>query len=297
MPYHVRITRKSNTPSVYNFDLTEERLQERVIAPFRDGDLIFLGGVTIPTDDIHRIVVVYTAADSEQLRSILEREIDEGGLEDYTSVADEILVRGEDVTDDVITGPPRQRTAPRSEDQGTDVRDPRRVFVVHGRNSNARDAMFAFLRSINLYPLEWVEAVAETGKASPYVGDVLDAAFSIAQAVVILMTPDDVACLREPFRRPGDPPHETELTPQARPNVLFEAGMAMGRSPDRTVIVELGTLRPFSDVGGRHVIRLDDTTQRRQDLAQRLETAGCPVTLTGTDWHTAGDFALALGRE
>ena len=69
----------------------------------------------------------------------------------------------------------------------------------------------------------------------------------------------------------------------------------MGRSEDRTVLVELGTLRPFSDVAGRHVIRLDNSTQRRQELAQRLEAAGCPVNMTGTGWHTVGDFEASIG--
>ena len=72
--------------------------------------------------------------------------------------------------------------------------------------------------------------------------------------------------------------------------------MAMGRSEDRTVLVEIGLLRPFSDVAGRHVIRLDNSTQRRQDLAQRLGLAGCPIKLEGTDWHTAGDFDLVVGN-
>ena len=84
------------------------------------------------------------------------------------------------------------------------------------------------------------------------------------------------------------------MSGQARPNVLFEAGMAMGRNEDRTVLVELGTLRPFSDVAGRHAIRFGDNSQCRQELAKRLETAGCPVNLDGTDWHTAGDFKAAL---
>lgn len=75
---------------------------------------------------------------------------------------------------------------------------------------------------------------------------------------------------------------------------LFEAGMAMGRFPERTILVELGNLRPFSDIGGRHVIRPDNTTQKRQELAQRLETAGCGINLKGTDWHTAGDFLICL---
>ena len=158
----------------------------------------------------------------------------------------------------------------------------------------ARQAIFDFLRSIGLHPLEWSGAVQSTGRTSPYIGDILNAAFSKAHAVVVLMTPDDDAQLRKPFRSDTDPPHETELSGQARPNVLFEAGMAMGRYENRTILVELGTLRPFSDIAGRHVIRLDSTTQRRQDLAKRLEAAGCPVNLNGTDWHTAGDFEAAL---
>ncbi|MCY4415359.1 MAG: nucleotide-binding protein [Chloroflexi bacterium] len=168
------------------------------------------------------------------------------------------------------------------------------AFVVHGRNQKARDAMFTFLRTIGLHPLEWNEAVRATGKPMPYIGEILDAAFAQAGAVVVLMTPDDEARLNEPFRSPNDPPHETELTGQARPNVLFEAGMAMGRNAERTILVELGTLRPFSDVAGLHVIRMDNSSQRRQELAQRLESAGCPVNLEGVDWHTAGDFDTAL---
>lgn len=170
------------------------------------------------------------------------------------------------------------------------VSDPRIVFVIHGRNEKARDSLFQFLRAIDLRPLEWSEAVRNTSKPSPYIGEVLDKALDKAQALIVLMTPDDEARLREGLRTPGDPPYESSLVGQARPNVIFEAGMAMGRYPDRTVIVELGRLRPFSDIGGRHVIRLSNNSQSRQQLAQRLETAKCSVNLTGTDWHTAGDF-------
>ncbi|MCL5876604.1 MAG: nucleotide-binding protein [Candidatus Bathyarchaeota archaeon] len=162
------------------------------------------------------------------------------------------------------------------------------------RNTKARDAMFTFLRSIDLYPLEWAEAVAATGQATPYTGQVLDAAFSIAQAIVVLMTPDDEGQLKNIFREPGEPTHETQLTGQPRLNVIFEAGMAMGRLSDRTVIVELGALRPFSDFEGRHVIRLNNSTQRRQEFAGRLRTTGCTVNLLGTSWHTAGDFDACI---
>lgn len=172
--------------------------------------------------------------------------------------------------------------------------DKRKVFVVHGRNEAANDALFQFLRAIGLNPIEWSQAISLTGKLAPYIGEVLDAAFSNAQAIVVLLTGDDVAKLRDEFVRPNDPSFEKQLTVQARPNVLFEAGMALGRHDDRTVIIELGELRPFTDISGRHLIKLNDSIARRQELAQRLKTAGCDIDLTGTQWHKAGDFGNAI---
>ena len=71
--------------------------------------------------------------------------------------------------------------------------------------------------------------------------------------------------------------------------------MAMGRDEERTVLVELGALRPFSDIAGRHTIKLNDTSQRRQELAQRLQAAGCSVNLEGTDWHSVGNSTPLSG--
>jgi len=180
------------------------------------------------------------------------------------------------------------------EEATIEAKDKKAVFVVHGRNEKARKALFSFLRSISLRPLEWSECVRFTEDPSPYIGEILDSAYSEAQAVIVLMTPDDEAKLREAFIKPDDPQYERELTGQARPNVLFEAGMAFGRFSKRTILVELGELRPFSDIGGRHIVKLNNSTQKRQELAQRLETAGCPVDLSGTDWHTEGNFEKAL---
>lgn len=165
----------------------------------------------------------------------------------------------------------------------------RKVFVVHGRNEAARVAMFTFLRSIGLSPIEWSQAIAMTGHASPYVGDVLDVALETAQAVVVLLTPDEIAWLRAEYAD-GDEDPEASPSAQARPNVIFEAGLALGRAPERTVLVEFGKVRQFSDIAGRHVVRVSDSVASRQEIAARLRTAGCAVDLTGIDWHSAGDF-------
>lgn len=162
--------------------------------------------------------------------------------------------------------------------------DPKKVMVVYGRDSEATKAMFDFLRALDLKPQEWSTLVRYANNGAPYVGDVLSEGFSNAQAVVVLLTPDDEARMCEELRGEHEPDHEKALMGQARPNVLFEAGMAFGTHPDRTIVVELGTLRPFSDIHGRHTIRLDGTVPPLREIARRLQTAGCDVDDSGDDW-------------
>ena len=167
---------------------------------------------------------------------------------------------------------------------------PRKVFVVHGRDERLREGMFTFLRALGLDPIEWTEAIKLTGKASPHISEILNSAFKHAQAVIVLLTPDDEARLRSDLVRPDESTEERTLTGQARPNVLFEAGMAFASHENRTVLVEIGRVRPFSDVAGRHAVKMDNSFEKRQELAIKLETAGCHVNRDGTDWHKAGDL-------
>jgi len=167
--------------------------------------------------------------------------------------------------------------------------DPRSVFVVHGRNVKARDAMATFLRALDLKPMDWRQAVSLTGTASPYIGQVLEAAFRHARTVVVLMTPDEITYLDQQWATdPEDP--DLQAAPQARANVLFEAGMALGLHPNRTILATLGSPRLFSDIDGRHLVRLSNDTAARHALAIRLKDAGCPVDTSGSDWISAGDF-------
>jgi len=168
------------------------------------------------------------------------------------------------------------------------------VFVVHGRNEKLKESMFDFLRAIGLNPLEWskikAEAMRETEQGAPYVGAIVNEAFKQAQGIIVLLSGDDMARLREEFLTDGDPAYESELMPQARPNVLFEGGMAMGISLKKTIWVEVGRVRPFSDIFGRHVIHLDNSLEKRYQLVQALQTIQCKVDVSGSSWLTAGKF-------
>lgn len=223
------------------------------------------------------------------------------GLESKVSVtgiasADDLAaVRGAAAAHPPTPAPPAADSAQRTRKKSvarkaTAKKKGRKVFVVHGRDKALQTALFRFLRALKLEPIEWNKALKAPKTGSPYIGQVLDQAFKDASAVVVLLTPDDQARLKKHLAKKSDPDWETSLRGQARPNVLFEAGMAFGRHPDSTILVQVGDLREFSDIGGRHVIRLHDGVEARQQLADRLDTAGCKVDMSGTDWYSEGDF-------
>ncbi|SDT17286.1 CATRA conflict system CASPASE/TPR repeat-associated protein [Actinoplanes derwentensis] len=168
--------------------------------------------------------------------------------------------------------------------------DPRHVFVIHGRDEQARSALWTFLQAIDLHPLDWEEVVQRTGAPSPYMGEVLAKAFESNQAAIVLMTPDDGALLHESLRNRGDRDFEGKLTGQVRPNVLLEAGMALAVQRDRTIIIEIGDLRPVSDLAGINTIHFNGTVASLHKIAQRLRGAGCAVNTDGTDWLDATRF-------
>ncbi|WP_158263116.1 TIR domain-containing protein [Amycolatopsis sp. CA-128772] len=165
----------------------------------------------------------------------------------------------------------------------------RRVFVIHGRDKRARREFYIFLRAIGLEPIEWSQALAEVADGSPVIGAALDKAIGPDRAIIVLLTPDDVAYLK-PEHADDDADSDRQPTGQARPNVLFEAGMAFGRYPEHTVVVEFGKVRPFTDLEGRFRIRLDNSADKRLLLARRLESVGCEVDLSGPDWLNDGDL-------
>lgn len=137
------------------------------------------------------------------------------------------------------------------------------------------------------------ELVSYTGSSAPFLGNVIP----LAQAVLVLMVPEDVVHLHPDLHTEGEDSAETRQAMQARPNVLLELGMALAIHPDRTIIVTMGSQRAISDIGGRNYIRITDAPDFRAKIANRLRLAGCPVeTPENGPWLTAGDFSTLIAH-
>lgn len=161
----------------------------------------------------------------------------------------------------------------------------RRVFVIHGRNHAARDMLFRFLRDIGLDPIEWNSVITRAQRYDQSIWQAVDSSLEDAQAYIVLLTGDEVTRLQRKF----DAGSQYEY--QARPNVLFEAGMACGKRPEQTVFVRVGIHRQLSDLAGRHIVTLDDSLEGRLELIDLLTAAGCAIETSGKlRWGDSDDF-------
>ncbi len=169
-----------------------------------------------------------------------------------------------------------------------------RVFIVHGRNTEALGAIRDFLKSLHLQSVTFRDAVRLTDKPTPHVDEIVAAGMAYAYATLVLFTGDEEARLKPCFRASGDHSSEMKLQSQPRPNVIFEAGMALARDPARTILVQYGPhLRPFSDIAGLFVLPIRDTLGDRKALKDRLEKIGCKVSAKSNKWQKAGRFPSA----
>lgn len=162
------------------------------------------------------------------------------------------------------------------------------VMVICGHDLEANDALFNWLRAIGLEPKEWDQLVTLTPTATPPVDRVLERAFQDVQAVVAFFTPDEHVSPRRSLRRPRRASSDWRL--ESRPNVYIEAGMALVTHPDQTIFVVLGPQELPTDLAGRQYIRLDGTPKPLNQLANRLERAGCEIDRSGSRWLTPDFF-------
>jgi predicted nucleotide-binding protein len=168
------------------------------------------------------------------------------------------------------------------------------IFVVHGRDSKLTEDVYLFLRAIGLNPIEWNEAIkGARGGANPIVGDVINQAMKKAQGIMVLLSPDEDAKLKGKFAGQRDRKQNLHrMDSQPRPNVIFEAGLALGAHSDKTILVQVGDIRDISDIAGKHMVHLTDKPASRKALAMRLRTKlKFKVNTDGDQWLEVGKFS------
>lgn len=293
MYYHVIAKLKGIEQRLITLDLNEKELEEKILTPYYNGTLLAMQGRSIDVKEIQKIFITRTSVASNKEPSSNRLEPSIWPRKKFFNELPERMqfaYNGELVTREFITAPLGSNKLVRKEAQKEMKKNARKVFVVHGRDERLRRSIFEFLTAIRLDPIEWPEAISSTGEGSPYVGKALKI-LNIAQAIVVLLTPDDLVQLREELWKDNEPQFEKQLSGQPRPNVLIELGMALAINEAATIIVQVGQIKDISDIKGRHILHLDNSAVMKNQLANRLKDAGCEVKTVGNDWLTVGDFS------
>lgn len=144
-----------------------------------------------------------------------------------------------------------------------------KVFLVHGHDKSARNAVEAYLRRMGLQPI----VLSDVPSASRTIIEKLEAFDDVDYAVIIL-TPDDHG---------GSQKTPETLQPRARQNVVLELGYFIGRLGRPYVAALLvGDIEVPSDVRGVAYIPFNESSDEWQTLLLReLRQAQMPVNLDG----------------
>jgi hypothetical protein len=124
------------------------------------------------------------------------------------------------------------------------------VFLVSGRDKIARNYLVFVFTSFGMRIITWENALeASGGKGKlPTTLDVVSKGLELADAIVVLSTPDEYASCRRKFRKHK----ENAIERQPRLNVILEAGMAiaLANNKDKKVAFIMSNTRELSDIAG-----------------------------------------------
>lgn len=189
------------------------------------------------------------------------RDYQEGVRE---KIAYSVAILGQAVRflEEEIADAAEEQTAPPVRDLS---RDFSKVFVVHGHDDGAREAVARFLERLGIKPI----ILHEQANQGRTVIEKVEAHSGVNFAVVLL-TPDDEGCAKD-----GTP------APRARQNVLLELGYFIGKLGRKHVCaLRRGSIEIPSDFVGVVAESFDEAGGWRQKLATELDAAGFSI-----DWN------------
>ncbi|WP_164009890.1 TIR domain-containing protein [Pyxidicoccus trucidator] len=238
----------------------------------------------------------------DELKAIcLALDVDESGRE-KAPLIERILELGaiEDVSEPAEPQQPHPPVSPPKVDAAVPTvappaKDGKKVFIIHGRDRATLQELKRFLKGVGLQAWTFVDEFHESVSNTPIV-EIVARGVSKTRAVIALLTPDEFACLVPERREPTESERNIRRW-QPRPNVIYEAGMAMGLNRDGTILVTVGHVELPSDLDGILHIRLTNGIDSRRTLRRKLMQAGCEVEPNLEDWmepSLGGDFSVTV---
>ena len=283
--------------SVGGYNMSQDSVRQQLVEPFLNGvPFVFLGKVIDPKL-VEEVCIYETSKKVQDILSEQRRRRSTPFYEDHSGSVDDILEQisggeiGRHVTSRFITSlqkiHERKKPSKKSKD----------VFIVHGKDHKPMKELKVMLKELGLNPI----VLHEQPSGSRTIVEKLEKFSDVGYAFVIL-TPDDVGCLKERYLRlynvclskEGERKNKRKenmefffrnmiemLINRARQNVILEFGFFMGMlGRDRVCCLHRGGVELPSDMHGIVYIPFKESVNEvRNKIIKELKEAGYEMSL------------------
>lgn len=256
MNYHIKLMKRVDSGECKT-DISEEELLTRYVEPYIFGETIVINGTTIEPENLWRVKITQSG---DSIRPVIEHIEQEDQLDrsPYKMLRASAKWRAidelEDVTDKFINVAPGSKKREEVMEENAVPADNKKVFVVHGHDTELKNDVELFLKSIHLEPIvlhrQLDEGMTVIEKFEKH---------SDVNYAIILLTPDDVGF---PIDEAEKSEEDRDIEFRARQNVIFEFGYFVGKLCRKNVccIYKKGVQLP-SDLNGLIYKQVDKTIE------------------------------------
>lgn len=272
----MRITTTTSKNPYYEWDKTDlSEIKKRIVIPFLKEERVRFSGQFLPALDIRSIVIVESEWTVKEHHHYINEKAKTQGI--FIIYSPSIMFNeGEryvrDISDRVFEecSSQIQEATPKSNaltsDKPSKTIDKSKVFIVHGHDDAAKQAVARFVEKIGLEAIILHEQ-ASSGKT---IIEKIEASSNVGFAIV-LYTPCDVGASK------GE---KDQLKPRARQNVIFEHGYLIGKIGRKNVCALVkGNIETPNDISGVVYIKMDESEAWKYQVAKEMKARGYDVDL------------------
>lgn len=262
--------------SVYWFDCKNlNELNEDVVDPYIKQQDVYISGRYVKPNEVRSLTIKLSTVPIDVLVRNAQAKVARNILYVHSRTGIVQSEQGlENITKQLIK---ERRTLIESEkavnepiSRDTIVSENNNIFIVHGRDNEAKLEMARFLERAGLKPIVLHEQVSRSNTIIEKIE-----AYSNVGYAVVLYTPCDVGAVNN---------SDCDLSPRARQNVVFEHGYFIGKlGRSRVMAFVKGDLEKPNDISGVVYTDLDAAGAWKMTLLRELKDAG---------YHVNGDALI-----
>ena len=272
MPYyHVLIETYESSDPYYGLDWTDlSKIKEEVVIPYLKGNRFIFDGYVLNETKVKRILIKESNCTSKKYADDMDKKYPDYPLptEEQEIIRDDEYTR--DITQSIFKECESLLQEATSKSEAPTPNKPQtpmaklKVFIVHGHDDAAKEAVARFVEKIGLEAI----ILHEQASSGQTIIEKIEANTNVGFAIV-LYTPCDLGASK------GEKDH---LKPRARQNVVFEHGYLIGKIGRKNVCALVkGDIETPNDISGVVYIPMDEGDGWKLAIAKEMRDCGYKV--------------------